>query len=86
MPISAKDRYFGPGLGSYGEDCPHEAFDKHRQHVRVERLNDLIGKDEKLSATQISRKFDDLASAIKAADASVVADNAEFMKKHGIKA
>lgn len=85
MAIRAEDRFFGEGVGVYGEKDPHKAFYEHRQHVRVQRLNDLLGKGKELDCSTISRSFSEIRAAIEAADAQVQADNIDFITEHGIK-
>ena len=84
MPIITKDRYFGEGISIYGEDSPAAALATHRQHVRIQRLNDALGKEVKLEASQISNKFDIIKAAIEAADNQVDSDNAKFIKQHNL--
>lgn len=84
MPIKTESRYFGEGINNYGVEKAEDAFDTHRHHVREKRLEDLNGKDTKLSSGHIARNFESIAAAIKAADEQVAADNADFIKKHKI--
>lgn len=82
MPIITKDRYFGEGIHQSGADTPSDALRMHRRHVRLQRLQDLLGKDTNLSQSQIEEKFDLITNAISAADEQVDRDNAAFIKKH----
>ncbi len=82
MPIITKDRYFGEGIYQSGAETPSDALRQHRKHVRLQRLQDLLGKDINLSQSQVEEKFDRITDAIKAADAQVDSDNAAFIKKH----
>lgn len=84
MPITTEARYFGEGIYQQGEEKPDAALRQHRHHVRVQRLNDLLGKEAKLEASALSQKFESIAASIEAADAQVKADNAAFIKKHNL--
>lgn len=85
MPIITKDRHFGEGISGYGEEAAEKAFVAQKQHIREKRLNDCLGADSKISNLQLSGNFEKIKAAIEAADDQVYADNAEFIKKHGIK-
>jgi hypothetical protein len=84
MPITTEPRYFGEGIYSSGEEKAATAFSQHRRHVRIQRLNDLLGKETKLDCASISDKFEAISAAIAAADSQVKSDNAAFIKKHSI--
>lgn len=84
MPIITKDRYFGEGISSYGDESPATALATHRRHVRIQRLHDALGKEAKLEAHNISEKFDVIKAAIEAADNQVDTDNAEFIAQHNL--
>ena len=85
MPIITKDRFFGEGISGYGEEAAETAFSAQKEHIREKRLNDSLGADSKLNNSQLSHNFEKVKAAIEAADDQVYADNADFVKKHGIK-
>lgn len=84
MAIIKKDMFFGEGISANGEADPQKAFNAHRGHLRQQRLNDLLGKENKANNYEISSKFQEIAVAIKAADDQAVADNREFIRAHNI--
>ena len=84
MAIIEKERYFGEGISSYGEEDARVAFNSHLCDVRVKRLIDLIGSDAKLSPGSIVAKFEDIVEAINCADNQVRNDNSEFIVHHNI--
>lgn len=84
MPIVKKDRFFGEGVSTYGEANAISALEQHRRHVRIMRLNDLLGRDSKLDNGELERKFYQIKAAIEAADAQVVQDNKDFMDEHRV--
>lgn len=84
MPITTKDRYFGEGIDQSGASTAKNALDQHREHVRSQRLNDLLVKDFKLDLYNLLRKIDQINLAIKAADDQVDQDNADFIHHHNL--
>ena len=85
MAIVTKDRHFGEGLDSRGEENANTAFFGHLRHVRKKRMQDLLGQDAKLSIDDIERKFEEITLAIQKADEQVYHDNIEFIQQHAIK-
>lgn len=86
MPITTKERYFGEGLNSYGEETPEAAFQRHRKHLRIKRLDDLLGKEAKLDSHAIAQRIEELNAAIVAADNQALMDNVDFIEKYNIEA
>lgn len=84
MAIQKKDRFFGEGIGGYGEELPQTAFNAHRKHVRECRLRDCLGKDANLTCSQIESKFDQIKLAVESADKQVFADNKDFIELYNI--
>lgn len=82
MPITTSDRFFGEGIPSTGVEVAKNALDMHREHVRINRLSDLLGKEASLKNYEISRQADKIMAALDAADAQVDKDNASFIKRH----
>lgn len=82
--LKSIERYSWSHGSNYGEATPTQAAQGERQHLRVKRLADSFGKDAKLDLDDISRKFEIVADAIKAADDQFFADNKVFLEDHGI--
>lgn len=84
MAITTADRYFGEGIGGYGEADPGNAFTMQRRFIRTKRLDDVLGEKASLTPNEIAAKFETIAAAITKADDQVFADNAEFCLQHNI--
>ena len=84
MAIVKKDRFFGEGVAPSGAETALAALEQHRDYVRQQRLKDALGKDASLGVPQISHKFGEIVSAIKAADDQVAADNKELLEEYGL--